>query len=243
MQYEIKGTIMPALEITLDRGESVFTETARMSWMHREIDMSTGTRGGLGKIVGRMITGESLFLTTFRSKESGAKVVFTPDIPGQIIPVELGKDQSVIAQREAFMCATEDVDIRIHLRKNIGVGFFGGEGFVMQRITGPGMMFAEIGGEIVIYDLKPGEVLRVNPGFVAMHEPSVSYDIGMVGGVRNLFFGGEGLFLATLKGPGRVWLQTMPLRNFAESIIRYLPPPPEVKATPAPPEVSPDDKK
>lgn len=225
MRYEIKGTTMPALEITLQRGEAVFTETSGMSWMSDDIDMATGTRGGLGKMIGRSISGESLFLTTFRSKSDGARVVFTPDAPGHVIPVELADDQSLITQRDAFMCATDSVDVKTHFRKRLGVGFFGGEGFVMQRLTGPGIIFAEIGGEVVEYDLKPGEVLKVNPGYVAMHEPSVDYSINMVRGVRNLFFGGEGVFLATLKGPGRVWLQTMPLRNMAEAIMRYLPTP------------------
>lgn len=228
MQYEIKGSIMPAMEIILDRGEAVYTETTGMSWMSDNIDMSTGTRGGIGKIIGRAIAGESMFLTTFRSKQDGSKVVFTPDVPGQVIPIQLEKGQSIIAQRDAFMCAEDGVDIKIHLRKRLEVGFFGGEGFVMQRFTGPGMVFAEIGGEVVEYELARGEVLRVNPGYVALHEPEVDYSISMVGGVRNLIFGGEGIFQATLKGPGRVWLQTMPLRNFAEAIMRYLPEP-EVK--------------
>lgn len=225
MQYDIKGTTMPALEITLQQGEAVFTETSGMSWMSAEIDMATGTRGGLGKLIGRAISGESLFLTTFRSQTDGARVVFTPDTPGQIIPVELADGQSLIAQRDAFMCATDNVDVKVHLRKRLGAGFFGGEGFVMQRLTGPGMIFAEIGGEVVEYDLAPGEVLKVNPGYVAMHEPSVDYSITMVRGVRNLLLGGEGVFLATVKGPGRVWLQTMPLRNLSEAVMRHLPEP------------------
>lgn len=230
MQYEIKGSTMPALEITLARGEAVFTEIAGMSWMTDGINMTTGTRGGLGKIIGRAIAGESMFLTTFKSDADGSRVAFTPDVPGQIVPVALAEGQSIIAQRDAFMCAQDSVKVEVHFRRKLGVGFFGGEGFVMQRLTGPGTMFAEIGGEVVEYELQRGETLRVNPGYVAMHEPSVDYDISMVRGVRNLFFGGEGVFTAELKGPGRVWLQTMPLRNLAESIMRYLPEPEAPKA-------------
>lgn len=230
MRYEIKGTTMPALEITLDRGEAVYTETTSMSWMSREIDMATGTRGGLGKIIGRAITGESLFLTTFRSKQDGAKVVFTPDAPGVIIPVQLDRGQQIIAQRQAFMTATEDVDIKIHFRRKLGAGFFGGEGFVMQRFEGPGLVFAALGGEVVEYNLERGEELRVNPGYVAMHEPSVDYDIAFVGGVRNVLFGGEGIFLTTLRGPGKVWLQTMPLSNLAETLYAIMPIPVPVPA-------------
>ena len=225
MRYEIKGTTMPALEITLERGESVFTETSSMSWMTNGIDMSTGTRGGLGKIIGRAIAGESMFLTTYKSTDDGAKVVFTPDTPGVIVPVTLQDGQDIIAQRDAFMCAEDSVEVKVHYRKNLGVGFFGGEGFVMQRLSGPGTMFAEIGGEVVEYNLQRGEVLKVNPGYVAMHESSVDYNISTLRGVRNIIFGGENFFVATLKGPGRVWLQTMPLRNLAESIMRYLPKP------------------
>jgi uncharacterized protein (AIM24 family) len=123
------------------------------------------------------------------------------------------------------MCAEDSVDVKVHFRKKLGVGFFGGEGFVMQRLSGPGTMFAEIGGEVVEYNLERGEILKVNPGYVAMHESSVDYSITMMRGVRNIIFGGESIFVATLKGPGRVWLQTMPLRNLAEAVMRYLPNP------------------
>jgi len=231
MDYRIIGTTMPAVEITLDHKEAVFTETASMSWMSKEIDMSTGTRGGLFKMAARAVTGESLFLTTFRSETNGAKVVFTPETPGQIIPFQLADGQSMIAQRDAFLCATDEVDLKVAFRRRLGAGFFGGEGFVMQRISGPGTAFVAIGGEVVEYTLEPGEVLKVNPGYVAMHEPSVDYNITLVRGVRNWLFGGEGFVLATLKGPGKVWLQTMPLANFANALMRYLPTPePQAKA-------------
>ncbi|MEO0562324.1 MAG: TIGR00266 family protein [Chloroflexota bacterium] len=233
MEYRIIGTTMPALEITLERREAVFTETTSMSWMSREIDMATGTRGGLLKMAARAVTGESLFLTTFRSEKDGAKVVFTPDAPGQIIPMQLADGESIIAQRDAFMAATEDVDVKVAFRRRLGAGFFGGEGFIMQRLTGPGTAFAEIGGEVVEYNLERGEVLQVNPGYVAMHEPSVDYDITLVRGVRNWLFGGEGFFMATLKGPGKVWLQTMPVANLAAAVQRYLPTP---TAPPVPPQ-------
>ncbi|MFZ4813949.1 MAG: TIGR00266 family protein [Phototrophicaceae bacterium] len=230
MRYEIRGTTMPALEVLLEKGESVFTETAGMSWMSQHVNMSTGTRGGLGSILGRAITGESIFLTTFKADANGQKVVFTPKMPGQIIAHELGARQSIIAQRDAFLCASDGVEIKLHLRKRLGAGIFGGEGFVMQRLTGPGTIFAEVGGEVMEYTLQPNEILKVNPGYVAMYEPSVDYDITLVRGISNWLFGGEGIFLATLKGPGKVWLQTMPLSNFAEALLRYLPIPSIVPA-------------
>lgn len=239
MEYHIIGTTMPAVEIRLDRREAVFTETASMSWMSGEIDMATGTRGGLLKMAQRAITGEGLFLTTFRSEADGAKVVFTPETPGHIIPVQLAEGESLIAQRDAFLCAMDGVDVKVAFRRRLGAGFFGGEGFIMQRVTGPGTVFFAAGGEVVDYTLEPGEVLKVNPGYVAMYEPSVDYDITLVRGVRNWLFGGEGFVLATLKGPGRVWLQTMPLANFANALMRYIPMP---EAVATPPERLKDDE-
>ncbi len=153
MKYDIKGTTMAALEITLDKGESVFTETGSMAWMTEHMDMSTGARGGLGRLVGRMIAGESLFLTTYSAKRDDSHVVFASKAPGAIVPVELADGQSIIAQRDAFMCATDGTDLAVHFRRRLGAGLFGGEGFVMQKLTGPGTAFIDVGGEVVKYDL------------------------------------------------------------------------------------------
>lgn len=223
MKYEIKGSDLPMLEMQLERGEAVYTESGGMAWMSEGIDMETSGRGGLGKMLGRALSGESLFLTTYTCRAEQATIVFTPEAPGQIIALPLQAGHSMIAQKDAFMVAEDDVQIEMHFRKRLGAGIFGGEGFILQKLTGPGTAFVEIAGEVVPYELAPGQVLKVDPGHIAMYEPTVDYDIEMVRGVSNVLFGGEGLFLATLRGPGRVWLQTMPLANMAAALRRYIP--------------------
>jgi uncharacterized protein (AIM24 family) len=155
-------------------------------------------------------------------------ITFTPEAPGAILPLQLAAGESRICQKDAFMVAENSVSLEIHFRKKLGAGLFGGEGFVLQKITGPGLAFVEIAGEVREYELKPGEVMKVDPGHIAMYEPSVNYDIQRVKGVKNIFFGGEGLFLATLTGPGKVWLQSMPLSNLASKLFQYMPVLPEI---------------
>lgn len=222
MKHKVTGTMMPVVEILLEPGESVFTESGGMAWMDEGIDMQTSGRGGIGKMLGRALSGESLFMTTYTAQQR-ATMGFTPEVPGHVVHLELSAGESMIAQRDSFMFAESSVELAIHFRRKLGAGFFGGEGFIMQKITGPGHAFFELGGEIVKRELKPGQVLKVDPGHVALHDPSVDYDIEMIKGIGNMFLGGEGLFLAKLTGPGRVWLQTMPLMNFARSLIPYLP--------------------
>ena len=223
MEYEIKGTVMPALEVTLQQGESIYTESGGMAWMSDGINMQTSSRGGVGKMLGRALAGESLFLTTYTCEAPQATIVFTPEAPGHIIPVPLQAGYSIIAQKDAFMCAEDSVELAMHFRKRLGAGLFGGEGFILQKLTGPGLAFVEIAGEVRQYQLAAGQTIKVDPGHIAMYEPTVTYDIQRVKGVTNMLFGGEGLFLATLTGPGRVWLQTMPLSNLAGAIRRYIP--------------------
>ncbi len=223
MEYEIKGTVMQSLEMRLKQGETVYTEAGGMAWMTDGIDMKTSGRGGIGKMLGRALSGESLFLTSYTCTAPQAMIVFVPEAPGKIIALPLPAGHSMIAQRDAFMCAEDSVQMEMHFRRKLGTGLFGGEGFVLQKITGPGIAFVEISGEVAEYNLQPGQRLKVDPGHIAMYEPSVNYDIQMVKGITNMFFGGEGLFLATLTGPGRVWLQTMPVSNLAQKIISYMP--------------------
>ncbi|MBZ0318008.1 MAG: TIGR00266 family protein [Chloroflexi bacterium] len=223
MEYEIKGTVMQSLEMRLKQGETVYTEAGGMAWMTDGIDMKTSGRGGIGKMLGRALSGESLFLTNYTCTAPQGMIVFVPEAPGKIIPLPLQAGHSMIAQRDAFMCAEDSVQIEMHFRRKLGTGFFGGEGFVLQKITGPGIAFVEISGEVAEYNLQPGQRLKVDPGHIAMYEPSVNYDIQMVKGITNMFFGGEGLFLATLTGPGRVWLQTMPVSNLAQKILSFMP--------------------
>ncbi|MDJ0757495.1 MAG: TIGR00266 family protein [Ardenticatenaceae bacterium] len=223
MQYEIKGTTMQTLEIVMEQGESVYTESGGMAWMTGNIAMDTNTKGGLMKGLARSLAGESLFLTTYSCNGQKALITFTPEAPGSVLPLELGPNQSMICQKDAFMVAQDSVKLELHFRKKLGAGLFGGEGFILQKLTGPGMAWVEIAGEVRSYELSAGQTMKVDPGHIAMYEPSVSYDITRVKGIKNMFFGGEGIFLASLTGPGRIWLQSLPLSNLANKLARYMP--------------------
>lgn len=222
MEYQIRGTVMQSVEVSLQQGESVYTEAGGMAWMTANIGMETNMRGGMMGALKRAVAGESLFMTTYTCQSGGGFVTFTLEVPGTIIPMELAAGQSMICQRDAFMCAESSVELDMHVNRKFGAGLFGGEGFILQKITGPGTAFFEITGETVQYDLEAGQSLKVDPGHLAMMDPTVSFDITRVKGVTNVLFGGEGLFLANITGPGRVWLQTMPLPNLAASIGRYI---------------------
>jgi uncharacterized protein (TIGR00266 family) len=224
MRYEIHGTVMQSLDVYLSPGESMYTESGGMAWMKGNVEMKTDTRGGLMAGLGRKLAGESLFMTTYTNRDAAESlVVFTPEAPGKIIPVKLGANQSIICQRDSFMCAETTVEVVMHFRKRLGAGFFGGEGFVLQKITGPGYAFLEIPGEVREYNLAAGETMRIDPGHIAFFEPTVNYDIATVKGLTNVLFSGEGLFLATLTGPGRIWLESLPIANLAAKLAKYLP--------------------
>jgi len=223
MKYEIHGTVMQTLDVHLSKGEAMYTESGGMAWMRGNIEMKTGTKGGLLKGLGRALSGESLFMTTYDCQSDQGLVVFAPEAPGKILDFRLEAGQSLICQRDAFMCAEDSAKLEMHFHKKLGAGLFGGEGFFLQKITGPGAVFLEIPGEVREYTLQAGETMRVDPGHIALFEPTVSYDISMVKGVSNIFFGGEGLFLATMNGPGKIWLQTLPLSNLAGKLAKYMP--------------------
>ena len=224
MEYKIIGSTLQAVILELDPGETVFSESGGMAWMSANITMNTSGRGGgIGGVLKRAVSGESLFLVEYTSQRDKGVVAFASDFPGKIVPLYLGEGQQMICQKTAFMCAEKTVTLDIHFRKRLGAGLFGGEGFILQRLTGPGVAFVSLDGEIVEYNLAPNQVLKVDTGHVAMYEPSVSFDIEMIKGYTNIMFGGEGLFLATLKGPGRLWLQTMPTVNLAKAILPHIP--------------------
>jgi len=224
MEYKIIGTTLQAVILELDPGETVYSESGGMAWMSSNIDMKTSGRGGgLGGVLGRMVSGESLFLVEYTSQGGKGIVAFASDFPGKIVPIHLTQGQELICQKSAFLCAEKTVGLGIHFRRKLGAGLFGGEGFIMQKLTGPGVAFVCLDGEIVEYTLEANQMLKVDTGHVAMYEPSVAFDIEMMKGLTNIFFGGEGLFLATLRGPGRVWLQTMPTSNLARAIMPHLP--------------------
>ncbi len=223
ISYRIDGTTLQVVTIQLQPGEVVYSESGGMSWMSANVEMKTHSGGGIGKMLKRAFSGESLFITDFFVNSGTGIVAFANEFPGKIIPFDLADGQSLIMQKDAFMVAEKSVDLDIHFRKKLGTGFFGGEGFIMQRATGPGLVFTELDGEVVEYNLQPGQVLKVDTGYVAMFEPSVKFDVTMVKGFRNIILGGEGLFLARLEGPGRVWLQTMPMTKLANKILQFMP--------------------
>lgn len=223
MDYKIEGTVMQTLEVNLRQGESIYTESGGMAWMRGNISMETNTRGGVMSGLGRALAGESLFMTTYTCQSPDGLIVFTPEVPGKVLDVSLAPGQSLICQKDSFMCAQDSVKLEMHFRKKLGAGLFGGEGFILQKITGPGMAFIEIPGEVREYELPENGVMRVDPGHIAMFEPTITYDITLVKGLKNIFFSGEGLFLASLKGPGKIWLQSLPLSNLAAKLARYLP--------------------
>jgi len=223
MEFKIIGTVMQALEVHLRQGEAMYTESGGMAWMMGPVHMETSSRGGVFKGLGRMLAGESFFMTTYTCQGPECLVVFTPEAPGKVLALHLAEGESVIAQKDAFMCAQNSVQLEMHFRKRLGAGLFGGEGFILQKLTGPGWVFLEIPGEVQAYQLGPNHELKIDPGHIAAFEPTVDYDIARVKGLKNILFSGEGLFLATLRGPGKVWLQTLPLPNLAQKLARYMP--------------------
>lgn len=223
MEYNIRGTVMPILDVELRQGETVYTESGGMAWMSPNISMDSNMKGGLGSSLGRMFSGESLFMVNYTCTEGIGTISFCNESPGKIIPLNLSQGESIICQKDTFMTAESSVKLEIELTKKIGAGFFGGEGFILQKITGPGKAFLEFTGEMTEYQLEQGQTLKVDPGYIGAFEPTVRYDITRVKGIKNMLFSGEGLFLATVTGPGKIWLQSMPLSNLAKKLTVYLP--------------------
>jgi uncharacterized protein (TIGR00266 family) len=222
MRYQISGTVMQTLAIDLDPGEVVYSQTNTMCWMTDAIEMNTNTGGGMLAGFMRTLGGGSLFVTDFTARGPG-HVAFAPRFPGTIMPVALAAGQSLICRKETFLCAEKSVTLEISWQQRIGAGFFGGQGFILQKVSGPGTVFLDLAGEIVERDIAAGERLLVHAGHVGVMDPTIGFDIQLVPGFKNILFGGEGLFLATLTGPGHVALQSMPIMNLAEEIARYLP--------------------
>lgn len=223
MKYEVRGTVMQTVEIVLQEGEGVFTQSGGMAWMSPNMNMTSGMKGGLLAGLGRAMAGGSVFLVDYKPTGGEGRITFASELPGNILPITLGEGQSMICQKDAFLAGESTVKLDTFFQQKLGAGLFGGEGFFLQKLTGPGTAFVQLSGEITEYPLQAGQGLKVDPGHVAMFDPTVSFNISMVKGLTNIFFGGEGLFLADLAGPGRVWLQSMPLVNLAHRMIPYLP--------------------
>ena len=222
MQYQIIGQTVPAVECTLMRGESMFTQSGGMIWETEGISMKTNARGGIAKSLGRLLSGESIFMANYTAEQDNVRIAFGSTVPGSVIPVDVSTTP-LIVQKGAFLCAEQSVQLDITLTKKLSAGFFGGEGFVLQKLSGTGMAFLEVDGDIVQYDLRAGEVLKVDTGNVVAFDPNVQYEIETVKGLGNILLGGEGLFLTRLTGPGRVILQTQNFNDFAGRIIARIP--------------------
>ena len=222
MRYEIEGGSLPALVIQLEPGEGLVSESGGRTWIRGPITTNVKADGGLGGSIGRMFSGESLFLNHYKANGAG-EIAFTSSFPGRIISRQLAPGESVICQKRAFLCATEGTKLEIFFRKKVGAGLFGGEGFIMQKVTGPGLAFFEIDGYCKEYNLAAGEQLVCDTGVVAMMDPTCEMDVRMVGSVKNALFGGEGFFNTRVSGPGHVWLQTMPASALAGAVRPYIP--------------------
>lgn len=223
MRYEILGSTMPAVEVTMMAGEEMYTQSGGMAWQTEGICMDTNLKGGLMKGIGRMFSGESLFMATYRAERDNAMVAFASTVAGEIIPIDLSQYGGLICQKGAFLCAQPSVELSVSFSKKFSSGLFGGEGFILQDIHGKGMVFLEVDGDKIEKVLAPGEVIKVDTGNVVAFEKTVSYEIETVKGFKNIFLGGEGLFLTKLVGPGRVILQTQNFGEFAGRINSMLP--------------------
>lgn len=221
IDYTIFGDDLQLVEVELDPGEAVRAEVGTMTYMEGGIKMQTSTGGGIFKGLKRVFTGESFFITSFLNQGQGkSRVAFAAPYPGKIIPLDLSASGGEFyCQKDSFLCAAQGIEIEIALTKRIGAGLFGGEGFILQRLAGDGMAFAHAGGTLIEKDLASAEQLRVDTGCLAAFATSVDYNIQFIGGFRNALFGGEGLFLATLTGPGKVYLQSLPFSRLADRIL------------------------
>lgn len=223
LAYRIHGTVQQTVILDLQPGQTVFSDAGGMSWMSGTVDMNTHSGGGLGSMVKRAFSGATLFVIDFTAPRAPGQVAFASDFPGKILPFELDAGESMTMHKHAFVCAEKSVQLDITFTQKLGAGLVGGEGFILQKVTGPGMVFAELDGDAVEYRLKPGETMKVEPGHIAMFEPSVSFDITRIKGIKNMLFGGEGIFLGTLTGPGRIFLHSMTVHKMAQRIGESLP--------------------
>lgn len=224
MEYRIMGQTVPLVEMKLNKGETVYTQSGGMAYQSEGISMKTNARGGIMKGIGRMFAGESIFMANYTAEKDGATVAFASTVPGSVVNVDLNKTpEGIILQKGAFLCAEDNVETKAIFTKKLSAGLFGGEGFILQKATGNGMLFLEIDGDVIQKELAPGEVLKVDTGNVVAFEPKVSYEIETVKGLGNIFLGGEGLFLTKLVGPGKVILQSQNFNDFIGKIIPHIP--------------------
>ena len=223
MKYKIEGTPLPVVICTLSPGESMITERGSMSWMTPNMKMKTTSNGGVGKAIGRIFSGEGLFQNKYTSEGTEGTIAFASSFPGSIRAMEITPSNGLIVQKSGFLASETGVNLSVYFQKKLGTGFFGGEGFIMQKLSGQGIAFIEIDGYAVEYDLAAGESLIVDTGYLAAMSDTCTMEIKSVPGLKNMFFGGEGLFNTVVKGPGRIILQTLPISTVASSLRYYLP--------------------
>lgn len=223
MRYEIKGETLPVVVCYLESGERMITERGSMAWMSPNMEMQTTSNGGIGKMFGRAFSGEALFQNTYTATGGNGMIAFASSFPGSIKAFQISPGNEMIFQKSAFLAGEAGVDLSIHFHKKVASGLFGGEGFILQKVSGMGTVFAEFDGHVVEYELKPGQRIVIDSGHLAAMTPSCQMDIQTIRGLKNVVFGGEGLFNTVITGPGRVWLQTMPISNVAGALIPFLP--------------------
>lgn len=223
MRYEIQGETLPVVICRLEAGEQMITEGGGMAWMSPNMLMETTTNGGIGKAFGRMFTGEKMFQNIYTAQGGEGMIAFASSFPGSVEAFQIGPGQEMILQKSAFLAGEAGVDMSVFFNKKFSSGLFGGEGFIMQKVSGHGMVFAEFDGHVVNYELQAGQQIVADTGHLAAMSATCSMEIQSVPGVKNMLFGGEGIFNTVITGPGKVWLQTMPISNVAGVLRPYLP--------------------
>ena len=223
MEYQIQGDTLPVVICQLSAGESMITERGSMSWMSPNMRMETSTNGGLGKALGRMFSGDSIFQNRYTAQGGPGMIAFASSFPGSIRAFEIGPGREMIVQKSGFLASEDSVQLSVFLQKKLGSGVFGGEGFIMQKLSGRGIAFTEFDGHVVEYDLAPGQSIVVDTGYLAAMEATCTMDIQTVPGVKNMVFGGEGIFNTVITGPGRIYLQTMPIPAVAGILRPFMP--------------------
>lgn len=223
MQYQIKGDTLPVVICQLEAGETMVAERGSMSWMSPNMAMNTTTNGGIGKAFGRMFSGEAMFQNTYTAQGGHGLIAFASSFPGSIKAFQVEPGKEYIFQKRAFLAGEAGVNLSVHFQKKVASGLFGGEGFILQKVSGNGIAFAEFDGHVVEYELQPGQQIVVDSGYLAAMEASCKMDIQTVPGLKNMVFGGEGLFNTVITGPGHIWLQTMPISSVAGALRPYIP--------------------
>lgn len=227
MQNRILGTTMPVLEFSLGPNDAIISEAGELSWMSASIQMTTHTQhaggGGIFGAIRRVAGGGSLFMTEYRAIGAVGELAFATRVPGHILPVEVVGGHEYMIHRHGFLCATPEIELGVGFQQSLGAGVFGGDGFLLQKVSGQGTAWLELSGEVVLKELGSGETLRVHPGHVGAFQSSVGFQIQRVPGIKNMIFGGDGVFLAALTGPGKVWLQTLPISKLAHQLMEYMP--------------------